>query len=151
MAVSAARPAGILDVDAGDHLAGGRGGARGDEVDAAGREAAEHALLDDGSHRAAGAADPDAEPFLSRGQPGQDDGAGAAGRHQEAAASGSLDRALGAEEVQADRGRRAGGIGEVQDRGAAEGGVRADQPEIVGRAAGRRRPPSPWRSPSSAV
>ena len=81
-------------------------GARGDEVDAAGREAAEDALLDDGGNGAAGAADPHAEPFLSRREPGQDDGAGAARRHEQAAASGRLDLAFGTEEVQAD-GRRA--------------------------------------------
>ncbi len=46
------QPGRVLDVDAGDHLAEGRSGGRGDELDAAGGETPQHALLDDGGHRA---------------------------------------------------------------------------------------------------
>ena len=101
----AGQPGRVLDVDAGDHLAEGRSGGRGDELDTAGGETPQHALLDDRGDGPAGAPHPDAEPLLPRGEPGQDDRAGGARRHQEPAAARGLDLALGAEEFQADRGR----------------------------------------------
>ena len=131
---------GSCDVDAGDHLAQGRRGGRGDELHSAGRESPQHALLDVCGHRPAGAAHVDAELFLARGEPGEDDGAGGARCHEEPAAARGLDGALGAKEFEADRGRAAGGVAELQHGRPAERGVCADKPQVVaGLLAGCRR------------